>query len=251
MDSLDLLSELSARVREAGALAQRMRSEGIQRDRKADGSIVTSADRALETQLRLDFEKLVPGSTVWGEEFGYDAPGDRGWWLVDPIDGTSNFAAGSPLWGVSVAFMRGGKVEFGAVDLPDLRESYSAHVGRGAWLNGKALEPIEAGEIDRQDLVGYCEAVTREISRDRLPGKQRCAGAFVIEGAFVASKRLRAMIGLREKLYDMAASTLLCMELGADVRFADGSPFSFEEHSFDRKIDRPWVIVPRGCSWVS
>lgn len=232
-----------------GKLAQDLRREGLHCERKPDGSLVTNADRELEAVLRKDFETLAPGSSVWGEEFGYAPPLEAGWWLVDPIDGTTNFAAGSPMWGVSVGFALGSMMSLGVVVIPDLNETYTVLAGSGAWLNGHPLLPIRGGEIGEDQLVGYCEAVTKVIPRDELPGKQRCAGAFVIEGVFVAAQRLRAMIGLREKLYDMAASTLLCQELGAEVRYASGAPFMWENHLTDAKIDQPWVIAPRGSTW--
>jgi fructose-1,6-bisphosphatase/inositol monophosphatase family enzyme len=72
----------------------------------------------------------------------------------------------------------------------------------------------------------------------------RCTGAFVVEGAFVLQQRFRGLVGLREKLYDVAPCVLMALELGADVRYADGSPFLLEELKTDVHITEPWLIFP-------
>lgn len=246
MDFRALADALDPLVREAGDLAQAMRREGFVPERKSDGSVVTPADRAVEVMLREKLTALLPGSTVWGEEFGYEKPGPDGLWLVDPIDGTTNYSLGSPLWGVSIALIQGSDLVAGALALPDLGETYLGSKGGGVSCNGKALPAIPEGKVTRSDLVGYCEAVVRMVPREKLPGKQRCAGAFVIEGAFMLQGRLRAMIGVREKLYDMAACALFALELGAEVRYLDGGAMDFAKLANDHKIDRPWIMAPKG-----
>ena len=238
-----LLSSLGATVQEAGALAQRIRKAGFEREIKADGSIVTPADREVEILLRKQLVDLYPDTHVWGEELGFATEGEGGLWLVDPIDGTSNFAFGSPLWGVSVALMRAGILELGAIFLPDLNEMYLAERGRGAFLNGQALPPIPPGPILPEELVSY-EPKGCLAPGTPLPGKMRCAGAFVIDGTFTARQRYRGLIGCREKLYDVAAAALIAMELGAEIRYADGTPMVLSDHVVDRKIEKPWIIFP-------
>lgn len=244
-----LLSSLGAIVQEAGALAQRMRKAGIGRELKPDGSIVTPADREVEVVLRKQLVDLYPDTNVWGEELGFATEGEGGLWLVDPIDGTSNFSFGSPLWGVSVALMRAGELELGAVVLPDLNEVYLAERGRGAFLNGQAMPPIPPGPIRPEELVSYEPKGCVSLDTP-LPGKLRCAGAFVIDGTFTARQRYRGLIGCREKLYDVAASVLLAAELGADIRYANGSPMVLSELVVDRKIQRPWIIFPADSGFI-
>ncbi|MGV3614417.1 MAG: inositol monophosphatase family protein [Fimbriimonas sp.] len=239
-----LLSSLGAVVQEAGALAVRMRKAGIEREIKSDGSIVTPADREVETFLRAQLVELYPDTNVWGEELGFATEGEGGLWLVDPIDGTSNFAFGSPLWGVSVALMRAGVLELGAVYLPDLEELYLAERGRGAFVNGQPLPPIPAGPIAPEELISYDDKLTRHRGNAGLPGKMRCSGAFVIDGTFTARQRYRGLVGFREKLYDVAACALIGLELGADIRYADGEAIVLSDLVIDQKIDRPWVIFP-------
>ncbi len=245
----DRLAELGRLATEAGAIAQKARSELV-RELKADGSIVTNGDKTVELWLRERLTKLVEGTTVWGEEFGFEDAGPGGRWLVDPIDGTSNFAYGSPLWGVSIALEIGGRLRLGAVALPDLGELYLAEDGGGAYLDGAAMAPIAPGPIHPYELTSYNEWVVEAVSGD-IPGKQRVSGAFVIDGTFVARGRYRALVGRREKLYDVAACVLIARELGADVRYVDGAPFEERDLLHDQRIGRSWGIFPKDCGWTA
>ncbi len=244
----DRLAELGRIADEAGAMAQRERTR-LERELKADGSIVTNGDRAVETWLRERLTGFVPGSTVWGEEFGFAERGEGGRWLVDPIDGTSNYAYGSLLWGVSIALEVGGRLTLGAVALPDLGETYLAEDGGGAFLNGEPLPNLPTGPILAHELTSYNEWVAKLLPE--IPGKQRLSGAFVVEGTFVVRGRYRALVAMREKLYDVAACVVMARELGADVRYIDGAPFEETELLRDERIGRPWGILPRESGFVS
>ncbi len=236
-----LLPELASIAEEAGGIASRAR-EHLEAQIKPDGSILTNADQETERFLREKLAKLVPGAAVWGEEYGFSEQVPEGLWLVDPIDGTSNFRFGSPLWGVSIALLVKDTIEMGVVTLPDLCETYLAGRGQGVTLNGKSLPPIPPGKIKPYELVSYNDHVA---AMGNLPGKMRHAGAAVIDGCFVACQRYRGLIGIRERLYDIAACVLMALELEADVRYADGSPFDLSELKQNVKVSRPWIVFPR------
>lgn len=243
----DRLAALGRLAHEAGVLAQEERQH-LMRELKGDGSIVTNGDRAVETWLRERLVALIPGTTVWGEEFGFEEAGPAGRWLVDPVDGTSNYSYGSPLWGVSIGLEVGGRLTLGAVSLPDLGELYLAEDGGGAFLNGKPLPPVEPGPIRAHEITSYNDAI--EIVKD-IPGKQRIAGAFVVDGTFAVTGRYRAVVAMREKLYDVAACVVMAREVGMDVRFIDGSPFEERDLMRDERIGRPWGILPMNSGFVS
>lgn len=245
-----LRSEIEALAAEMGRLAQNIRAATMSRELKADGSIVTLADRELERLARERLPTMAPGSTVWGEEEGYDDPGDGGLWLVDPIDGTSNFAFGSPLWGVSIALLREGSIVAGSVALPDLGEVYSASLGGGASVNGVALPPIPPGPIRDEELVSYSDGLFGRFPGTRWPGKMRYAGAYVVDASFVACQRLRGIVGHKGKLYDVAACVLMGLELGAEVRYASGKPFEPGALLGDRTIPEPFAIFPRDSGFL-
>lgn len=241
------LAELGRIATTAGALAQSERSRLV-RELKADGSIVTNGDRAVETWLREKLTAFVPATTVWGEEFGFADTGEGGRWLVDPVDGTSNYAYGSPLWGVSIALEVGGRLKLGAVALPDLGELYLAEDGGGAFLDGMPLASVPEGPIRPEELTSYNERIAA-VLKD-VPGKQRLSGAFVVDGTFTIRGRYRALVAMREKLYDVAACVVMARELGMDVRYIDGSPFDEAALLVDRHIGRPWGMLPRESGYV-
>ncbi|MHB8637825.1 MAG: inositol monophosphatase family protein [Fimbriimonadaceae bacterium] len=210
---------------------------------KADDSLVTNADKAVERYLRGELDKLAPGSTVWGEEEGYAPEGAGGLWLVDPIDGTSNYRFGQPMWGVSVGLYRNGVLELGGIMLPDLAETYLGARGQGATLNGRRLPQLAPGPIKSNELVNVETDLLIKHGQS-LPGKARISGAAVIGGAFVASGRLRGLIAEGEHLYDVAASIVINREVGADVRYANGAAFDESALVKPVPIEPAWIVFP-------
>lgn len=248
MVSPEFLPAFESLLREAGALAQLCRAE-LEVQKKPDGSLVTNADQEVEKLFRSRIDEITPGANVWGEEFGYARDEGHGLWVVDPVDGTSNFAFGSPLWGVTAAYIKDGELQAGGIFLPELDELYLASNEGGATLNGESIKPIPSGEIEREELVSCSQYVIKAYREARWPGKWRCSGSFVVDGAFVATQRFRGLIGFREKLYDIGAVLLICAELGAEIRYADGEPMDFQALLEDREIGRAWGILPAGCGY--
>lgn len=238
------LSKLVSIVQLAGQFALGAKT-GREVELKSDGSHVTNVDRETELLLKRELGPEWPGVTTWGEEFGFEEMGPNGIWLIDPIDGTSNFAHGLPLWGISVALMDADSIRLGVIVLPELDVILAAERGGGAFWNGEAMAEIPAGEIARTDLVSINETAARR-QEPKLPGKFRLSGAFVIDGAFTVKQYYRALFGVNEKLYDIAASVLASRELGADVRFLDGELFDERDWVQDIKIAKPWGIFPKG-----
>jgi len=239
----DELVRLGSLLEVSGQIALDER-ERMMVDDKPDHSLVTNADKAVERYLRGELVKLVPGSTVWGEEEGYEPEGPGGLWLVDPIDGTSNYRFGQPLWGVSIGLYRNGVLELGGIILPDLNETYLAARGEGATLNGRQLPQLLPGPIKRMELVNVETDILAKYGR-ALPGKARISGAAVIGGTFVASGRFRGLIAEGEHLYDVAASIVINREVGADVRYANGAAFDESLLVKPIQIVPAWIVFPR------
>jgi len=243
-----LLAELDGIARRGGEIALEARKTLV-RELKPDGSIVTNGDRAVETYLRPALTALVANTTVWGEEFGFEEEGSGGWWLVDPVDGTTNYAFGAPYWGVSIGLVVEDRLQLGAIYLPDLDEMYLAEVGAGAFMNGQRMAPIPSGPIRPEEIVSYPERLLRRYPTESLPGRVRCSGAFVIDGTFTANQRFRGMVGQCEKLYDVAASVLINLEVGAEIRYTSGDAFLISDLKRDAKIDQPWMMFPRDSGY--
>ena len=234
------LSQLSDIVFRAGQNALAQKADRVV-EFKSDGSHVTNVDRETEVRLKAELLPAWPGTNAWGEEYGFEPMGEKGLWLIDPIDGTTNFAHGLPLWGISVALMDHDGLRLGIIALPELNVMMCAERGKGAFWNGEVMAAIPPGEIKASSLVSVNERVRRD-----LPGKPRLSGAFVIDGAFTVRQYYRALFAVNEKLYDIASSVLAARELGATIAFLDGEPFNEFDWVKDVKIDRPWGIFPAG-----
>jgi myo-inositol-1(or 4)-monophosphatase len=207
---------------------------------KGDGSIVTPADVAVEDDLRRGLAKLVPGAAFWGEEGGHEPESAEGLWLVDPIDGTTNFAYRIPLWGTSVALMRGGRLALGVVALPEMDIVLAARDGGGATLGGAPLARRPSAPIEPYEPVG------RERPGDLVTeGKARHFGSIVVEAAFTALGMLRAFSSDRCKLYDVAGSLAVLREVGMEARHADGRLLDESRWVVDTPIE-PFAVRSDG-----
>ncbi len=243
LQSPGLLPATDGVLRHAAEIALDCRRRLV-RELKPDGSMVTNADREVEAYCRRALTEALPGSTVWGEEEGFEEPGPNGLWLVDPIDGTTNFAFGQPLWGITIALWREGALQVGAVCLPDLDRWFLAERGRGATCNGLPLAPVSPNPIRQEELIGLADDSPGPFRG--LGGKSRHVGAFVVEAMFVALGYYRAMTATRCKLYDAAGSLVILRELGARVVTATGE--GFDDGRYVRPVlCEPFAVVPQGA----
>ena len=202
------------------------------RNRKADGSLFTEAD--LETQRRFceALPKFLPGA-VLGEEMTAAEQGDcwnegaRGLWCIDPIDGTTNFANGIPLFAVSIAYMIDHEPVIGVVYNPITDESFYAARGAGAFLNGNEL-PLRAGASSLRDAVAGVDF--KRISHhlgDELAVRppyysQRNFGSSALEWCFVAAGRLDVYVHGGQMLWYYAAGHLILSAAGGQAEALDG-----------------------------
>ncbi len=130
---------------------------------------VSEADTAVERLVRDRLAAAFPGETVLGEEMGGIA--DDAYWIIDPIDGTANFLRGSPLWGISLGFVRNGVPEIGVVAMPVFQEIYSAAEGTGLLLNGKPLaRDVPFKEVQVMSLGDSASADAAEVAACGLGG---------------------------------------------------------------------------------
>jgi len=234
----DLLPTVAKIVENAAATALALRSE-LKTNTKPDGSLVTNADLAAENVLREGLLDASPGTTFWGEEGGFVEQGEEGIWLVDPIDGTTNFAFGQPLWGTSAGLYRQDRLELGVVALPDLGWLLCGQRGHRPTCNGEPLPNLLTTPIAKHEPVGEND--------DPFPtiGKSRHLGSFVVEAMFMARGMLRAFTSSRCKLYDAAASLVILRSLGAEARHADGRLLDESEWLRPSPIE-PFIVLPPG-----
>jgi myo-inositol-1(or 4)-monophosphatase len=204
---------------------------------KGDIDLVTEADIAAETAIVASLNEDAPGMRILAEESHSEEEGtDRGTlWVIDPLDGTTNFAHGIPIFAVSIALMENGQPRIGIVYCPMQDELFCAGLGAGAWLNG---EPISVTETDfllqsllatgfPYDIHTYLSDITRRI-KTILPKVRdiRRMGAAAVDLAYVACGRLDGFWEYGLKPWDTAAGCLLVEEAGGRVTDFMGQPFS-------------------------
>jgi myo-inositol-1(or 4)-monophosphatase len=225
-------------ARDAGALALRRRQEGvaIAATKSAAADIVTEADREVEALIRARLREARPGDGFLGEETGADAAATGVTWVVDPIDGTVNYAYGIPVWAVSIAAVTGEPdpatwtAEAGAVYAPVTDELFHAVRGGGAWLGDVRLavnaERGVAGALlatgfgyDPATHAGDLARVARVMP---LARDLRRIGAASLDLAYVAAGRLDGYFERGLNPWDHAAGALLVTEAGGVVGGAPG-----------------------------
>ncbi len=222
-----------AAARAAGRIQRERFGTGVRVEHKGAIDLVTEVDLACERAIREVLARLAPGTAVLGEEEGATGEGaDR--WLVDPLDGTTNYAHGFPVFGASVAWEAGGRVRLGAIYDPLRDELFSAREGHGAFLNGRPLRCSGTGSLGDALLATgfpYDRAVHPRNYREfchltQLTRGVRRAGAAALDLAYVAAGRLDGFWEPALKPWDLAAGMLLVTEAGGAVSGYRGEPFT-------------------------
>lgn len=210
---------------------------------KESGELVTVADDAVEHALTRRLRDVVPGSSVVGEEAAAHDPGllarlDEAApvWTVDPIDGTTNFASGKPVFAVMVALVRGGETLAGWIHDPVAARMLTAEHGSGAWLDGTRLK-VATSRLP-SDMRGTLHASTYarpEIARrvrrhrDRVCAIRslRCAGHEYLR---LAEGHMHFSLFTRLMPWDHAPGCLIHTEAGGVARTLDGAPYRATSH---------------------
>jgi myo-inositol-1(or 4)-monophosphatase len=231
------LPAMSAIAREAGALQLQYFHQKLKIEYKGDADLVTAADRASETLIRERIAKQFPSHDVLGEEQGLSDHGGEYRWYVDPLDGTTNFAHGYPVFCVSLALehrsaQSASRVAAVVYD-PTRDELFSAEKGRGAQLNGK---PIQTSKITQ---LKECLVATGFPSHKRHKNPNihfyhqitlrthgvRRAGSAALDLCNVASGRFDGFWEFNLNPWDTAAGVLILEEAGGKASRFDGSAF--------------------------
>ena len=229
MDPLQCAIETA---KEAGALLEAHRAKPLEmREKSGRGDLVTAADGASEALIVARLRAAFPKSAILGEEGGARAGTGEARWLVDPLDGTTNYAHGYPLYCVSIAYEVRGEVLCGVVYAPRLGELYAAERGGGATCNGRPIA-VSAVEQIAKSLVctGFVPAKYERNMRNfsRLSGRAQAVrrdGAAALDLAFVACGRFEAFWEFDLAPWDVAAGALIVREAGGRVSAIDGSDY--------------------------
>ncbi|WP_147822747.1 inositol monophosphatase family protein [Salidesulfovibrio onnuriiensis] len=221
-----LLESTVQAVSEVGSLI--VEADGKPRNIRFKGKIdlVTDTDMAVELALKEKLERLVPGSSFLAEETAKDAELGDNTWIIDPVDGTTNFAHGLPMVATSVGLWRDGRMELGVINLPLMGEMFAAARGHGAFMNGKPISVSSVSSLERSLLAtGFPYAVNEHLEkllaqlRNVLEASQgvRRAGAAALDLAYVACGRYEGFYESALNPWDTAAGWLLVEEAGGRV----------------------------------
>ena len=225
-------------ARDAGATLLEHMSAPLdiqEKGRRAD--IVTVADRASEAIVVERLRRDYPNATILAEESGTSRGTSDERWIVDPLDGTTNFAHGYPLFCISIAYERAGELLAGVVYAPALGECYATERGAGARLNDR---PIAVSGIDELGhamvCTGFHPADYERNARHFGAASHRAQavrrdGAAALDLAFTACGRFDGFWEFDLHAWDVAAGTLLVHEAGGHVTRIDGGRADVEARS--------------------
>lgn len=218
---------------EAGQLLLEMFDKGIAVEFKGAYDLVTAADRASEERLVALLRRHCPDHDILAEEGDYGERRSSHRWIIDPLDGTTNYAHGFPWFAISVALEVDDQLVLGAVCNPYTRETYLAERGRGATLNGRRLQVSTVNRLDRAMLAtgfAYDHKENPVNNYDHFESFQRAAqacrrpGVASLDLACVAAGRFDGFWEMNLKPWDIAAGVLLVEEAGGRVSDFAGVP---------------------------
>lgn len=244
----DLVTLLEPIIRQAGNILLNHFGRIVEYSDKKDGSLVTQADIASEQFLIKRLQYLVPGAGFYAEESGIQE-GNEYSWVIDPLDGTTNFAQGLPHFCISVALTKNNKPVIGVVFQPLLDEFFYSIEGGGSFLNGKRLSLLKENTLRGVILIatthvkrpGYAQKVKLIESSGYA---SRGFGASALDLAYCAAGRSDAVFLQGGFWWDIAAGSLLIeqaegvireskeMEIGPSSKaILGGSPYSYKKIS--------------------
>jgi myo-inositol-1(or 4)-monophosphatase len=219
----------------AGDLQMERFGGDVRIDKKGAIDLVTDVDVAVERRFRALIAERFPDHQILGEELGGAATPPPGpCWIFDPIDGTSNFAHGLPIFCASLALEIDGVAEVAAVYDPTRKELFTAERGGGAFLNGRPLRVSSAERlIDAMLLTGFPYDVHTRV--EEIVGlfaafiatarAVRRLGSAALDLCYVAAGRVDGFWETDLKAWDIAGGALIVAEAGGRVTNTDGAPF--------------------------
>ena len=227
---LEAAQELARRM---GLVAKRHFRTTLVVESKRDGSPVTVADRAAETEAREWVMSRFPNDGILGEEFEAHRPEAPRRWIIDPIDGTKTFIRGVPLWGSLVAVCEGERVLAGAASFPALDELIAAAPGLGCWWNGSRAQVSGVNEIGSAAVLTTDERFLKH--KDRVEVWQRLSSHAAVSRSWgdcygyllVATGRAEVMLDAVMSPWDAAALQPIVTEAGGVFTDWEGKPTAF------------------------
>lgn len=252
------INKLKSIVITAGREELLPRFTKVKRGIKADGSFLTEADLAVQDRIAAELKANWPEVLFLGEEMPADEQqallrSGKPLWVLDPLDGTSNYVSGIPYFSVSLALIEQGELKLGLVYDPMRDECFSAEQGKGAYLNNDWLKTIDTGLTLKQStgLIDFKrlppELAIRLVTE--VPyASQRSFGSVALDWCWIAVGRSHVYLHGKQNLWDYVAGLLILTETGGQSCTLDGEAVfnnSLQPRSavaaLDTKLFKAWV----------
>lgn len=218
------MNELRSWIVECGDIARRQFNRAVGR-RKADHSLVTETDIAIEQILVARLTARYPEYGIIGEEETSRELDREFVWALDPIDGTAGFIAGLPLWGVSLGLLRHGEPYFGMIYLPLLDACYWAGSDGPAYENDRPIQVTSPTHWESEDWLAVPSNAHRRFRID-FPGKTRCLSGTAASLCYVARGSAVAALIDRVSLWDLAGGLPILRAAGGIATTLTGAPIN-------------------------
>lgn len=221
-------------ARQAGQLLLEYFSRNdLQASLKSDRTVITEADLASDRLISSAIRQSFPADALLSEEEQSHTLADAGSpspavWIIDPLDGTTNFSLGLPIWGVLIARLVGGWPELSVQYFPFTTELYVAQRGQGASFNGRPLK-VHPPSVERPVSFFSCCSRTFRRYQVSIPYKARILGSAAYSLCSVARSSALISFEATAKIWDIAAAWLFVREAGGEMDTLDGSqPFPLQ-----------------------
>lgn len=216
--------------------------------KESQSSIVTQTDLDSEKRIMEIISDRFPHHNLLGEETGFQNKNSEYIWVVDPIDGTSNFAAGIPWFGVIICVLKNDKPLLAGCYLPVQNQLYFAEKGKGATLNGQSISVSKESELknvllayslDYSDIPGKTEREAKTIQRLVKNIRNLRSTNCLIDLCYTADGKLGASVNQTTKIWDIAGPGLIIDEAGGIATDLNGNDFDFSvtRDNYTRNFD--------------
>jgi myo-inositol-1(or 4)-monophosphatase len=235
----DRLKLAKTLAHQSGALLHEGFGRATEVNLKGEIDLITEYDLRSEKLLIDGIHEAFPEDAILAEESG-SRGGSAGCWLIDPLDGTVNFAHGLPIFCVSIAYVEGDEVKFGVIFNPMLDESFVAISGGGVWLNDQPLHVSRIATLNDSLLVTGFPYDVRTAADNNLDRHAvlmlrsrgvRRLGSAALDLAYVAAGRLEGYWEIQSSPWDIGAGSLMVQEAGGRVTRIDGSTVTYASPS--------------------
>lgn len=235
MDLDSLLRIAIAAAKQAGEIHRKWFGKLKSFEFKEDHSLITEVDISSEECIKNYLRGETPGFSILAEESGSLHGGSEYLWVIDPLDGTTNYTHMIPFFSISIALYKHSEVILGVVYNPLTHEIFYAKLNGGAYLNDKEISVAKTNSL-KESFISFCHAPDEESVRKisvafsklkRITSRVRQVGAASLELSYVAAGRFDAFIMFGVKPWDVSAGVLIVKEAGGVVSDLKGEAFNF------------------------